>query len=369
MKIHVLNAMPIDGIGPSQTCLNICTAMAEHGAELTWFGTRMKAPTPRNVTMALPFSNLAARVPYRLSGSFLAAQMATRVRRAIPDGALVYVWPNTPLEMVEQLKARGCKIAYEMINITTRAEKRIIEAEMDRENFHYAHYVTDDKIAAQDRLFALADLIFCSNVNAEASLREAGIEPERIALTGYAASNFAERRSYDSAEPRFLFVGRVNLEKGAHLLLRAWHGAGCPGRLVLCGVPDPKFEAQYSDLLAHDSIEMAGFQTDMQRHYDRADCFILFSLAEGGPQVTHEATAKGVPVIASRMSAGRILDAPEALMLVDPNDVEAAAEAIRHLAQSPEARRRLGQAGHAISCQFTWSRAAQDRLGAIHALK
>ncbi len=367
LAIHVLQPMAFDGIGPSQTCLWLCEAAGRLGADVHAYGTRRRTERPRHSQLYLPFGNIGLALPYQPSADFLQSRIERRILEEVPAGAILHVWPSLTLPTFRELKRRGCFVAVEMINLHTRTEKRIIEDEMARENFHYRHYVTDDKIETQRQMLAAADLIFASNPQTEQSLAEQGIAPGRIVATRYGAAMRHERRDYAAERPVFAFVGRINLEKGVHHLLRAWRAAGLDGELHLYGRVDPEFAKRYGDLLGQPSVVLKGFSREISDHYRTADCFIFLSLAEGGPLVSIEAAAHGLPMIVSPMGGGRLAEDGRTAMVVDPACTTDVAAAIRLLGHSASLRQRLGRAAFARSAEFTWEVAAAERLAAIRA--
>jgi glycosyltransferase involved in cell wall biosynthesis len=365
VKLYVTNPMPFDGVGPSQTCLNICRGLAGRGAEVELFVTRRKVASPPGLTLHVPGLNLGAHLPYRAVAPALRSAATAKILRRVPEGSAVYVWPATPQSVVRALKARGCFIVAETINLHTEVEKAILEQEMEAEGFRYEHYVTQDKIERQREVNGLADLIFCANAAVRQSLIDTGAPEARIALTRYASSASRERKTYETDRPRFLFVGRVCFEKGVHRLLRGWRRAGIDGELVLCGSVDPRFRAQYADLLELPGVRLKGFCPDIGAEYARADAFIFLSLAEGGPQATLEAAAHGLPMIVSAMGAGRLSEFEGAAAIVDEKDEDDVAAALVRLAASAEERATLGRSAFAASRAFTWRQAARERREAI----
>lgn len=363
--LHVLQPIAFDGIGPSQTCMNLCEAVGRTGAIVSAYGTRRRALAPQHFKLHLPFRNIGRRLPYRRSADLLRKQIEARMLEDIPPGAAVHVWPSLSLPTFFELKRRSCFIALELINILTVAEKRIIEDEMAREDFHYPHYVTDEKIRTQVRMLAGADLIFASNQNVQRTLLDYGLPPERIALTRYAATGRHLRDHADTDRPVFAFVGRVNMEKGVHHLLRAWQAAGIDGELRLYGDLDPNFAQHYTGLLNQPSVRLMGFHRDIASAYRSADAFIFLSLAEGGPLVSLEAAAHSLPMILSPMGAGRLAEGDPAGLIVDPANTAEVAAAIRTVAQSAGLRNQLGRKAYELSAAFSWDRAATERLAAI----
>lgn len=367
--IFVPHPIAFDGVGPSQTSLNICEAAAALGRRIRIYGTRRRREPPEHCDLVTPLGNIGARLPYRRIAGALEAAIDRRIRAEIPAGATVYAWPALSAETAQLLKQRGCFIALEMINIPTLAEKTLIEAEMAREGFTYPHYVTDEKIANQQAFFELADVIFACNDNVVRLLVEGGIRRDRIVRTQYAASTKVPHASYEAERPVFIYVGRVNLEKGVHHLLRAWKEADVAGELHLYGKLDPLFGARYGDLLAHPTVRLMGFSKDMDRVYSSADGFLFMSLSEGGPLVTIEAASYGLPMLVSPMGGGFVTEKPGTAITTDPHDTAATARAIRELAGSAALRRQYGEAAYARALEFTWERAARERLAAIAAFQ
>lgn len=87
--------------------------------------------------------------------------------------------------------------------------------------------------------------------------------------------------------------------------------------------------------------------------------------AEGFGISLLEAAATGLPVVAG--ASGGIADAVavgESGILVDPLDVEAAADTVRHLLADTALAHRLGESGRArVERSFTWSRVVSDLRG------
>jgi len=364
-KIFALQPMPFDGIGPSQTCLNICNAAGQMGVDVHLYGTRRRIPIPKWCNLNTPFGNAGSFLPYRFASKYLEAATEKRILADVPESAVVYAWPALRSEIALELKRRNCFIAVEMINIPTIVEKKIIEEEMDREGLHYTHYVTPKKIENQRRILEIADLVFASNQYAEEFLKNYGVKENRIVATRYASAIQKPRSVYHTRKPIFIFVGRICLEKGVHHLLRAWQAAGVDGELHLCGKLDPRFAKQYAELLDNPSVKQMGFCKDIHEQYTNSDCLVFLSLAEGGPQVTIEAAAHGLPMIVSPMGGGRIADHNQTAIVIDPRKTELVRDSIRKIAASPWLQKRLGEAAFIRAREFTWEIAAKERISAI----
>ena len=121
-------------------------------------------------------------------------------------------------------------------------------------------------------------------------------------------------------------------------------------RLVVTGDGDdrPRLAARAADLgLAH-RVVFTGFVSEatLAELYRRCAVFVMPSLGEGFGLVYLEAMRAGKPCVAARGSAAEeVLADGETGLLVRQDEMELA-RALRTLLASPEAARRMGEAGH-----------------------
>lgn len=85
--------------------------------------------------------------------------------------------------------------------------------------------------------------------------------------------------------------------------------------------------------------------TDMASWYAMFDVFVMASRFEGQGLVNMEAMAAGRPIVATRVGGVPSTVGDDAAILVEPEDAEALAAAMRKLAADPGLRRRMGEAG------------------------
>ncbi|UZK70747.1 glycosyltransferase family 1 protein [Sphingomonas sp. S1-29] len=162
------------------------------------------------------------------------------------------------------------------------------------------------------------------------------------------------------------FLGRLVLEKGLDIfadVVRELERRGVRHRVLVIG------EGPAHDWFAKQvpSAVFAGFQSgdDLGRAVASMDVFFNPSVTETFGNVTLEAMAAGVPVVAARATgAVGLVDPGVTGALVEPRDVGAYADAIEHYCRDDAARRTAGAAGHAKAQGYQWDRINQVVLDA-----
>src|SRR5690606_13840855 len=147
--------------------------------------------------------------------------------------------------------------------------------------------------------------------------------------------------------------------------LRAWERSEIKGRLVLVGSLDGTLASLSKEQLSRSDVIRFPFQTDIASYYRSANVFVFPSLVEGGPQVTYEAAACGLPIIASPMGSGRLVRHGIEGFVVDPYDIEAWVEALRELDRNQELRAAMGAKANANVRPYAWSTIGNQRLLAL----
>jgi glycosyltransferase involved in cell wall biosynthesis len=150
--------------------------------------------------------------------------------------------------------------------------------------------------------------------------------------------------------PVVVTVGRLVAEKGfrelfdAHRRLRR---SGSTHELVVvgpteAGKADGLTEAEVADATA-DGVRLVGFSDRPERYYAAADVFVLASHREGFPRAAMEASAMGLPVIATNIRGCRqVVDDGVTGMLVPVKDASALEGALRTLLGDHTLRRSMG---------------------------
>ncbi len=174
-----------------------------------------------------------------------------------------------------------------------------------------------------------------------------GIDPDRY-------SSAPERGlAIDGGPTKLAFVARLDHVKGLTILLDAMRDARASGADVeLTVVGDgPKrsaFERHARKAGVSDVVNFVGYQSQdgVAEVLSDAHAFVLPSFAEGVPVSLMEASASGLPVIATQVGGvSELVIDGETGFIVPPGDVNALTQRIVSLAADRDLCRRLGAAG------------------------
>jgi glycosyltransferase involved in cell wall biosynthesis len=162
------------------------------------------------------------------------------------------------------------------------------------------------------------------------------------------------------------FLGRLVLEKGLGVfaqVLAALQARGVRFRVLVVG--EGPARASFAEQVPQAAF--AGFQSgdDLGRAVASMDILFNPSVTETWGQVTSEAMAAGVPVVAARATGAVDLVRDGVTgFLVAPDDIAGYAAAIARLVEDHALRRAAGAAGHARALAWTWEGASDAVLQA-----
>lgn len=368
------------GSGPSYTAMSIAREIARAGQELRFFCAGATAQAPAEVDLrSVPLTG----APYALVGkgpviSLLKRLAQWRVLRELKScgpGACLHLWGGADFEFSERAKALGTVIFRELINTHMGTAKRILDAESNRMSLPAQHNVTDGAIERQQAELQLCDYICSPGMGVDASLLEWGIKPERVIRTsfGWDPKRFAPEpgqsapsRSTDKRVTA-LFVGQLSIRKGIHLALDAWKAAGVEGQFILVGRVEPDFRPILEASLGQNGITHHQFTPDIAGFYRSSDFLLFPTLEEGAPLICYEATGCGLPVITTQMGSARLIEDDRNGRIVDAHDHHELVRTIQSMTD-PALRQRLSQGAAEIAQEWTWQRAAKDRMHAFSTL-
>ncbi|WP_417912907.1 glycosyltransferase family 4 protein [Candidatus Electronema sp. TJ] len=166
----------------------------------------------------------------------------------------------------------------------------------------------------------------------------------------------------------FLYIGNFSqsaAHKGFDVLIEAWaafHRLRPEPRLIMLGGGDASpWRRMAEQLGCAESIEFAGYQTDLVPYFLQTCCLLLPSRKEGISNALLEAQSWGIPAIVSDIPANQaVVEHGQNGLLVSVGDSKALAAAMLRCCDEPEFRRRCGAAARRRMEEFF----AMDRVAA-----
>lgn len=167
-------------------------------------------------------------------------------------------------------------------------------------------------------------------------------------------------------------VAQLIERKGHRVLFEALRSLASQRARVICFGQGPKRESLERDAAdLGETVRFAGFRSDLGRWLGALDLLVHPALMEGLGVSLLQASAAGVPIIASR--AGGMPEAvadEESGLLVPPGDAAALAAALKRLIDDPDLRRRLGAQGRArIEREFSVETMVRGNLAVYRELR
>jgi glycosyltransferase involved in cell wall biosynthesis len=252
------------------------------------------------------------------------------------------------------------------------------------ENLKVRVYETMDRVNLRfvDRVVAVSD-------GQAARVRQAGVPSSRLAVIRNAARlhAFAKPDQVYRAKLHGLFpadtpvsavvlaAGRLSPEKGFAVLVEAAAEVlktNPHSGFVLFGEGGEreKLEARVRELGIAARFRMPGFTPDLDKFLPFADVVVLPSFTEGLPNVALEASAAGIPVVATAVGGTpEVIADGDTGFLVPSGQPVAIADRLRLLLNSIELRARMGTAGRQrMRDEFTFAAQAERYAELFHSL-
>ncbi|MCW3837579.1 glycosyltransferase family 4 protein [Sphingomonas canadensis] len=209
----------------------------------------------------------------------------------------------------------------------------------------------------------MVDLLRSYGVTVPMSIWSRGVDHAKF---NPARRDMAWRRSIGIGDDEVVvgFLGRLVLEKGLDVfsdVMAILRERDVPHRVLVIG--EGPARQWFADRVPE--AVFVGFQVgeDLARGVASMDIFFNPSITESFGNVTLEAMASGVAVVAARTTGPvGLVEEGVSGILVEPGDNEGYAAAIAGYALDAGRRQAAGEAGHAIAQRFHWDRINQAAL-------
>lgn len=198
------------------------------------------------------------------------------------------------------------------------------------------------------------------------TLKCAKIENAVYVPNGIDLRRFQNRKKRENTRIKFLFVGRLEKQKGVIYLIRAADLLKNKKDFEIIIVGEGS-EADYLmkttlELGLRDIVQFKGKVSEQKltEYYLGCDIFVLPSLWEGMPLTLLEAAAAEMPITASNVGGiSSLFTHEESALIIKPEDAEALASAMLKLMEDKELREKLGSNARRLVEKFSWENTAR----------
>lgn len=336
---------------------------------------------PQSLTFAGPAFRHAMRQRLGLPGpeadfarlvALTADWSRAMIHRGFGQATHVYSMLNEAGSVIDEARRRGLTVVSEVYILLST--ERIVAAE--QRHFPEWEPGTPDYDALRARFLPGdiyprdIDLCICpSEAVRDDLISNWGVDHGKTALVPYGMDPRWLDLEPRPERGRILFVGTADLRKGIHYL------AAAANRLLAAG---RKYEFRVAGNVTdtvrrHPECRNLTFLGRVPRdriheEFQRADLFVLPSLAEGSAEVTYEALAAGVPQVVTPATGSVARDRIEG-RVVPERDPEALAAAIEASIEDRSWRDAAGAASRERAREYTWEEYGERLIEALSAFQ
>lgn len=372
MRINTIVPGYISSLGgPSYACHQLLVAMSAAGLDVSLYCVSGDASVDK------PFHRYSMPLWAKPFGYKLLSQdtwakyTEWRYLRSFKDQDLAYIWNFTSINTYKTIKSAGHIILTENMNTHQASSKEILDAEYHRLGLIPNHGIDEKSIAIESAKLELVDYVFSPSREVTKSLLRAAVPSEKIIQSSYGLSqsdilspqdigNRANHRDLTA-----IFVGRIGIRKGVHLLLEYWAKAGVKGKLKLVGSIEPSARHLIEPYLSRHDIEHVPFTNDLKSVYMNADIFLFPSLEEGSPLVTYLALGAGLPSIVSPMGGDGIINHGSEGMVVNAHNADEWVDSIRKIFSDTELRLKMSTNAYKKAGVYLWGNVGRLRVESL----
>jgi len=357
--------------GPGFACNHLLEAMNDSGVDVSLYcvtGDHISYKPFHRYSMPLWAKPFGYKL---LSENLWGKYTEWRFLNSFKENEFAYIWNNTCIDTYKKVKAAGHIILTESVNTHRAYSKEILDAEYLRLGLTPSHGINEDLIALEYAQLELVDYIFSPSIEVTKSLIRSNVSSKKIIQTSYGLTSNDILTKQDVAsrsrrkELTAIFVGRIGIRKGVHLLLEYWTKAGVKGKLKLVGRIEPSAKHLIEPYLSRHDIEHVPFSDDLKSIYSDADIFIFPSLEEGSPLVTYLALGAGLVSIVSPMGGGGVINHGNEGLVVDAHNADEWIDSIRKAFSDTESRSRMSNNAYNKAGEYLWSNVGRRRVESL----
>lgn len=277
------------------------------------------------------------------------------VYKNLPDCKIYHSWMSLAPEAVLRAKKNGAILVLEAANSHPLNTLKILNEEYKK--FDKKNLVVNPKTVQKEiNLINKFDYVMCPSDFVYNSFLEQGFAKNRLIKLPYGVDikKFSPVKNKKDNKFRIVFVGSIQLRKGAQYLLQAWDELKLKNaELIIVGRIWPDGEEIAKKYKNNKTIKFVGFTKNLKYYYKMSDVFVFPSLEEGSALANYEAMASGLPLITTFNSGSIIRDGKEGF-IVPIRDVKFLKGKISYLYNNPSEVKRMGKNARKRVEKYSW---------------
>lgn len=372
MKLCIVTHSLIKGDGQGRVNYEVACEAIRRGHHVTVLASKIAPELEKH--SSIDWVPISAKVPTELMRNMVFAYKSTNWLKKHRDhvdlvkanGAIT--WANSDVNAVHFVHHSWLK--FSKLEATPADNKTISNPYLFLYNSYQLLY-TKLNTRWEKQAFDNTKVVVAVSDKVALDLQEIGIPENAIRVISngvdieeFSPGNGVSRQTWNLPDgvPLAMFAGDIRLpRKNLDTVLKAL--VEVPDlHLAVVGVTDGSPYPQLAKSLGiGDRVHFLGFRRDIPSLMKAVDFFVFPSRYEPFGLVITEAMATGLPVITASCTGAAPLIKPEAgIVLPNPNDVKALAEAMQKLSLNPDLRTNMGRTAREIALQHTQKIMAQQ---------
>jgi glycosyltransferase involved in cell wall biosynthesis len=375
--IRVLYSFP-HKLGADRICYTAwqqVNGLSAAGADILACPGVLHRPVPASVRVWPTLSWGKLRISYKVVGTMRALAMhdhivARRLEKLKNQIDIVHTWPDAALETLRTAARLGIPTVLERPNAHTRYAYESVNAECRQLGVplpvgHEYEYNTV-KLSKEEAEYRETFRLLCPSDFVVKTFLDEGFVSEKLVRHQYGFDGTTyrcDRKTSPTSGLTMLFAGVCAVRKGLHYALEAWlqSPASREGTFLIAGDFLDAYRDKLASELAHPSIRVLGYRTDVPELMRTSDLFVLPSIEEGSALVTSEARGSGCVLLVSD-AAGAVCKHMENALVHRVGDVAALTRHITMLHEDRALLERLRESSLSTIGEITWDVAGRRLL-------
>ena len=306
---------PIGAPGIGWTAWNQVDELVRAGHRVHLVTSSVARPIEGLASRTTTLGVAGLRLPHRLLGGVDRAYAwhdrvtAGAVQRREVD--VVHAWPLAARRTFAAAAARGIPAVREVPNTHTAHAYDIVAEELSLLGLQLppgaSHAFNAARLREEEREWSSATAMLTPSDAVARTFLDRGYDPVRLLRHRYGyrpTTGGPPRMARDSRPFTAVFLGRGEPRKGLHYALRAWLASSASehGRFVVYGSFVPGYRESLETMLAHPSVEVAGFTDDAMGALGSGRC--PHAAEHRGGQRPRDLRGAGRRVRAARLDRG-----------------------------------------------------------------